>query len=285
MTSALLLDEPCIVIQPALVRALGQLSDAAVLQQLHYWQSRATAEHDGRLWVYKTYEEWSDEIGISPKQIRASIGRLWSAGLIESCQPEAYHRRKWYRIRYDAPLLAGSPSAPQGASICPHGPMDRTERAHGSAHMGASITESTTESTTETSKKPQTPETSDVDPETESRLAECHRLGHLLADRIEKNGARRPTVSKAWIRSLDRMIRLDERTPIQIERAIEWATSHSFWSTNILSPDALRRHYDRMALQARRDASESGPRGMSGVRQFLADLDSDYGQLTPGGLQ
>lgn len=277
MSAALLLDEPCLVIQPALVRALGHLSDAAVLQQIHYWQSRATAEHAGRRWIYKTYDEWSIEIGITPKQVRSSITRLEAAGLVESCQPEAYHRRKWYRLCYEAPLLTDGSSAHTGDSKRPHGQMETPTRADGSALPGDSITETTTETTTEISQtSPPSPTTEivEVDHETESRLTDCHRLGDLLADRIEQNGARRPTVSKAWIRTLDRMIRLDGRTPEQIERAIEWATSHSFWSTNILSPDALRRHYDRMSLQARRDATTQGPRGMAGVREFLAALDN-----------
>lgn len=275
MSSALLLDEPCLVIQPALVRALGYIADAAVLQQMHYWQSRATAQHAGRRWIYKTYDDWSIEIGITPKQTRTSIGRLEAAGLVESCQPEAYNRRKWYRVCYEAPLLTADPSAHTVESKRPYGQMETPARADGDAQTGASITEITTEITTETKKKtPSSPTTEivEVDSETESRLSECHRLADLLADRIEQNGAKRPTVSKAWIRTLDRMIRLDERSPEQIERAIEWATSHTFWSTNILSPDALRRHYDRMSLQARRDSTTQGPRGLAGVREFLAAL-------------
>jgi hypothetical protein len=68
------------------------------------------------------------------------------------------------------------------------------------------------------------------------------------------------------------MIRLDERTSEQIERAIQWATSDPFWSTNILSPDALRRHFDRMSLQARRNTNTNTPRGLTGVREFLDTL-------------
>lgn len=279
MTSALLLDEPCLVIQPALVRTLGHLADAAVLQQIHYWLQRATARHAGERWVYKTYEQWSDEIGITEKQARASITRLEAAGILISCQPEAYHRRKWYRIDYECPILTDRPSAHTGASICPDGRMDLPSRADGSALVGASITEITSEITTEITtekKRPSSTKSNEiviVDPDVEARLNECHRLGDLLADLIADNGARRPKVSKAWITTLDRMIRIDERSPDQIENAIRWAMAHTFWSTNILSPDALRRHYERMRLQAMRDQQSAGPRGLSGVRDFLASLE------------
>lgn len=271
MASALLLDEPCLVIQPALVRALGHLSDAAILQQTHYWLQRSTNEIAGERWVYKTYDEWADEIGISEKQARSAIRRLEALGLLISCQPDAYRRTKWYRIDYDSPILADPPSARAGRSSSPRGQMEAPKRADGSAPEGRCIsTEITSETTQEITSSP-TMEIVRVDPETEQRLSESRRLADLLADLIETNGAQRPRVSQKWILTIDRMIRIDGRSPEQIERAIRWATSHDFWASNVLSPDALRRHFDRMALQARRDAPRA--RGLDGVRDYLAGLD------------
>lgn len=271
MASALLLDEPCLVIQPALVRALGHLSDAAILQQTHYWIQRSSNEIAGHRWVYKTYDEWADEIGISEKQARSAIRRLEALGLLISCQPDAYRRTKWYRIDYDSPILADPSSAQEGASRSPGGQMDPPRRADGSAQEGRCIrTETTAESTQEITTSP-TMEIARRDPEAEQRLSDCQRLADLLADLIEANGAQRPRVSQRWIQTLDRMIRIDGRSSEQIDRAIRWATSHDFWASNVLSPDALRRHFDRMALQARRDAPRA--RGLDGVRDYLAGLD------------
>ena len=273
MSSGLLLDEPCLVIQPALVRRLGYLSDAAVLQQIHYWIARSRNIRDGHRWVYKTYEEWADEIGITSKQIRASIVRLEDRGLLVSCQPEAYHRRKWYRIDYENPLLDPCPDgtieAPQiGLSMRPDGTMEDPERDDGKSQTGPSRSEITQEITQETPR-----ETSiDLEPFDEHR-SECLRLATLLADLIEANGSKRPTPGDRWISTIDRMIRLDHRTPEQIEGAIRWSQNDDFWQSNILSPEKLRKQFDRMRLQAGRDSRSAGPKGLSGVRAYLAGLD------------
>lgn len=266
--TGLLVDERVFVVQPSLVRRLGYLTDAAVLQQLHYWMPRATAEHDGHRWVYKTADEWADEIGVTPKQVRSAIGRLEALGVVLSCQPEAWKRRKWYRIDYDhAVLTAGntevSPSAQMGKCIRPNGQIEVPEREDATAHTGRSlVTETTSESTQEsTSERPTT-------------SADADRLANLLADLVAENGSKRPTVTSKWVVTIDRMIRLDGRTPEQVENAIRWCQQDAFWKANVLSPDALRKQYDRLRLQAQRERHSTGPRGLSGVRDFLARLET-----------
>jgi len=126
---ALLLDEPPVAIQRSLVRAVG-IMEAAVVQQLHYWLQRATKRgSDGRPWVYKTYAEWGDEIGISAKQARGALDRLRTSGVILSRQnphrPE--DRTLWWTVDYlaleaicpngqRASAPEGRPSAPEGSS-------------------------------------------------------------------------------------------------------------------------------------------------------------------------
>ena len=282
MSSALLLDEPCIVIQPALVRTLGHLADAAVLQQIHYWLARATVEDAGYRWVYKTYEEWSEEVGISAKQVRSALGRLENLGLVVSCQPEAWQRRKWYRIDYESPILTGA-SAPEVDSIRPDGPVHLPTRANASAHTGACNTEITTEIPTEITPR-ETPKSEidlitsgDVEAQSQPAI-----LAEYLAECIESNLGKRPKVTGRWIVTIERMIRIDGRTPDQVRNAITWATSDDFWSCNILSPEALRKHYDRLRMQAARDRQRSAPKGMEGVRDFLATLEDQPLFPNPG---
>lgn len=93
------------------------------------------------------------------------------------------------------------------------------------------------------------------------------RLAQLLAELMEGNGVKRPTVTKKWLTTLDRMIRLDERTPKQIEAAIRWSQNDDFWSANIHSPDALRKQYEKMRLQAMRNKSK----GVDTVRQYIEE--------------
>lgn len=92
-------------------------------------------------------------------------------------------------------------------------------------------------------------------------------LAQLLAELMEGNGVKRPPVTKKWLQTLDRMIRLDGRTATQIEAAIRWSQNDEFWSANIHSPDALRKQYEKMRLQAMRGRSK----GVDTVKQYIME--------------
>lgn len=99
-----LADEEFVSVQPALIRALdGKVVDALVLQYLYWWQRISQNELDGHYWVYNTYEEWSDRLGISPDQFKRTILRLEEQGLVISRKPNAgqWKHRKWYRVDTD----------------------------------------------------------------------------------------------------------------------------------------------------------------------------------------
>jgi len=104
----LLHDEKSVVIQPEIVRRLGNLADAAVLQQLNYWMPHAKVHHEGRKWVFKTYENWSKEIGISEHQVRRAMDRLVERGIVAVSNPSG--RTNHYAINYDHPVLDGADS-------------------------------------------------------------------------------------------------------------------------------------------------------------------------------
>jgi biotin operon repressor len=113
----LLHDEKSVVIQPEIVRRLGNLADAAVLQQLNYWMPQARVEHQGRRWVYKSYANWSTEIGISEHQVRRAMDRLVERGLVSVANPSG--RTNHYAINYSHPLLDGADSPDSYAADLP----------------------------------------------------------------------------------------------------------------------------------------------------------------------
>lgn len=119
--SNLVLDEYPIVIQASLVRRLG-IAEAALVQQLHYWSGRATRTHDGHTWVYKTYADWSQEIGLSTKACRGALDKLRRAGVVIAVEnpTDARDHTLWWRIDYDV-LGEGSQSAPQGSPTAREG--------------------------------------------------------------------------------------------------------------------------------------------------------------------
>lgn len=88
---------------------------------------------------------------------------------------------------------------------------------------------------------------------------DVERLCNRLADRIEANGSRRPTITKAWRTSARLLLDRDQRTEDQVSRAIDWCQNDEFWRTNVLSMQTLRKQYDRLRLAAQR-ARDAGPR-------------------------
>ena len=67
--------------------------------------------------------------------------------------------------------------------------------------------------------------------------------------------ARVPTSFLNWAKSIDRMMRIDKRTPDEIISLFEWSQNDEFWNANIRSPDKLRKQWEK--LWARRSYSNS----------------------------
>lgn len=258
--SSLLLGDRVIVVQPALVKALDSISDAVVIQQLHYWTPKAESEYDGHIWVYKTYEEWSEEIGLSPRQIRYSMTRLEALGVVISCQPEGNDRRKWYRIDYAHALLESNPEP-----IRQNRRMEATKSSVASDKIGAStsITEITTEITQETKV-------------VEQSSPEASEICFYLAKAIELRGLR-PRPREDWItganwlsearKLLEGKVGRKETladfgtlTVAQIKASIDYAMNDEFWADKIYSMGKLRVQYPTLRAQAKA-AKEKAPKG------------------------
>jgi hypothetical protein len=82
--------------------------------------------------------------------------------------------------------------------------------------------------------------------------ADVERVCRALADAVEANGSKRPTINKKWRDSARLLIDKDGRTVEQILGAIEWSQNNDFWRSNVRSMPTLRQQYDQMRLQAMR---------------------------------
>ena len=80
--------------------------------------------------------------------------------------------------------------------------------------------------------------------------AEVIKLANQLADWMVKNKLDRPTITKTWLKDIERMIAIDGKSVEQISKAIDYAQSSAFWCTNILSPRKLREKYSVLQAQA-----------------------------------
>lgn len=88
-----------------------------------------------------------------------------------------------------------------------------------------------------------------------SEGSEPHRLANLLKSLILSNNptarlrTQTPKQFDGWCAEIDRMLRLDQRTPGNIEGVIRWSQADDFWKQNILSPSKLREKYDQLWLR------------------------------------
>ncbi|MBN1225004.1 MAG: hypothetical protein JXB23_17280 [Candidatus Aminicenantes bacterium] len=80
--------------------------------------------------------------------------------------------------------------------------------------------------------------------------SEPYRLAQLLLSLIRNQSPqfKQPDLKK-WATHIDRAIRIDGRTPSELERVIRWCQNDHFWRSNILSTNKLREKFDQLAIK------------------------------------
>jgi hypothetical protein len=74
-----------------------------------------------------------------------------------------------------------------------------------------------------------------------------YKLAELLLAKILEHlpGFKKPDLNK-WAWQMDALMRLDHRSPEEVEAVIRFAQADPFWKTNILSVEKLRKQYDQL---------------------------------------
>ena len=120
-----------------------------------------------------------------------------------------------------------------------------------------------------------------VPPATQAPLPqEALDLADLLKEKILKN---QPTAKidenyqKNWAKDIEKAHRIDGRSWSQLRGAITYAQDYSdFWGVNIRSGAKLRKHYDRLEADLRRDFNRRGtmilPNPQNAYNEPLDDL-------------
>lgn len=100
----LLFDERPLVILPSLAVALGDLDEAAILQQIHYWTQKNMNVVDGYSWVYNSMDEWQKQFPwLSKRSLDRKFKKLKEKNLlvIENHNKKKFDKTNWYRINYE----------------------------------------------------------------------------------------------------------------------------------------------------------------------------------------
>lgn len=161
--------------------------------------------------------------------------------------------------RINRPTASKLPAPDQGGPT-PEPPL--TSSDDGSTNAHAHLSESSPQERNREQGKEQGTGNRESSSEIASRTpdpaldrVDVERICEHLADRIEGNGAKRPTITKAWRTAARLMLDSDGRTEEQVHGAIDWCQDSDFWRANVLSLPKLRDKYETLRLQATRPAA------------------------------
>jgi hypothetical protein len=86
----------------------------------------------------------------------------------------------------------------------------------------------------------------------------------------------------AWAAAISLMRRRDGRTDDEIRRVFAWANADPFWRRNILSPEKLRRQYQRLMLEMKNPNGRPRQRPIGPGQWYdpeAAKKDPDHGKM------
>lgn len=254
----LLFDEPPIVVSPTLAKILGDLEEAAILQQIHYWTQKNMNIRDGYSWVYNSMKDWWKQLPWfkTEKTLRSKFTSLEKKGLLVTgnYNKAKFDRTKWYRIDYDAFSQMVTAYGKNDLTMCPNLP-------NASGKNDPTNTIDYTETTTDINNTSETKNVSDGAPEKMIKKKEYdfdskeYRCALKLQEEILKNkpNFKKPNLQK-WADTFRLIHERDKREWAEIGEMILYATQDEFWKANILSPDKLRKHFDLLEAQQERDS-------------------------------
>lgn len=257
-------------VRHGLVDVAGDLVAGVLLSQVAYWfgwdrkgRDRLTVERDGHRWLAKSYAAWWEECRVTEDQARRAMKAMADRGLIETRvwkfngTPTIHVRLLPDAVEDALELL--DPTRDDPESIREDGQVDSGHNPGGPGPTPESFPH-----------LPETTSTTTVKPRPEV-VALCD----LLADLIEENGSKRPTIGKAWHDAARLLLDRDDRTEAQVEAIIRWSQADEFWRSNVLSMPTLRRQFDRLRLARNSDLERrrtGRPAAVSGNLGVLRDL-------------
>lgn len=131
---SLLLSERPLIVQPSLVKLLGSIERAVVLQQIHWLlcqEHTGEVDEEGHKWVWGTMEEWCNAYFPmwNPPALKKHLRWLRQNGylIVEQRSPDRWKKTNFYRIDYDKiASIEGDESHPSKGNegVCSKGNED-----------------------------------------------------------------------------------------------------------------------------------------------------------------
>lgn len=245
----LLIQERPLVLLPKLASVIG-LNEAIVLQQIHFLTTETESgkvDTDGKRWIYNTPEGWQKWFPFfSINTIRRTMENLRTMGLILAEQLEGNMRPMFYRVSDSAPVLLkdGKLPAIEHDEMLGNSAEPPAQNGHaGTPNLGAPYIYR--DNNKHSPGKPGVRKNKVVSPPSEDGLDFAEWFRASLPDDY-----RLVSDWKAqWARCYDDMLRLDKRTPSEVDAVCEWARKDEFWKKNLLTPLKLRQRQKNSGIQ------------------------------------
>ena len=119
---------------------------------------------------------------------------------------------------------------------------------------------------------------SDDSSRSRSKEYDTSSLYYQMAERLyqkilENNPEHKKPNFQKWADDFRKLVELDKKKPDVVFKMIDWVQKHEFWHVNILSPDKLRKQWDKLKMEVVRESK--GGRG-HGVHEESAGKDKDF---------
>ncbi len=101
-----------------------------------------------------------------------------------------------------------------------------------------------------------------------SEMVEARELCEYLRTKLNVEAV----VTNRWVKEMERLVRIDGRKPEQVRRAVDWVAQDDFWSMNVRSPQKLRKHWERLRLEAKRPTG-SKPGKRAHVLRLIEEME------------
>ena len=237
----LLISEPPLQVLPTLAVRVG-LKEAIVLQQFHYWLQRSGNNRDGYKWIYNSYDEWHKQFPFFSKvTLRRTINSLEKQGYLISgnYNKAGFDKTKWYRIDYQ-----------RMSKACDQNDHTRcSNRSHAGDQNEQTNTNRLPETTTETTNNKRPNSKTEYGPNDPPYKVALHLLTRI---KQRQPDFKEPNLQK-WANDIRLAHERDHRDYEKLDWLVDWSQDNSFWQANILSAGKLRKQYDALMGQVKRD--------------------------------
>ena len=230
------------------------LTDSAL--RLMLWLDSHSDEYLAALNISRS----ADELGWSRNRVKRAMSQLEDLGLITTAQLPRQYGGTVTRITLHLEVWSGG--SPRTTDKQTDGPRQTSAVVHDEARA---VVHDEAPTTSTPSSRNELLENVPAIVNYQGVSGLCEQLAQSIAQR--RTGNQQPAVTDAWLSDMDKLIRLDQRTPDEIRAVIAWLAKNGdevsqFWSPNIRTPHKLRAKWDTMAEQYER-LKPSGPGGYS----------------------